>query len=104
LYVTGDLGTLLRFNGATWQAQATGTTDLLWAVSGAPNGGGGAFAVGYNGTIVTGSSANPLMMAATTAGSTRGSLEPSAAAGARGAGRAVPDGRLRRMRKAVLRR
>lgn len=55
VYATGDGGTLLRFNGTTWQSTVTGTTDLLWALSGAPDASGGAFAVGYNSTIVTGS-------------------------------------------------
>ena len=54
LYATGDRGTLLRFNGTSWASIATGTTDLLWAVSAPAIGGsGGAFAVGYNGRVVT---------------------------------------------------
>ncbi len=56
VYVTGDLGTLLRFDGTTWQSVNSGATDLLWSLSGSPDGVGGAFAVGYNGTLVTGSS------------------------------------------------
>jgi trimeric autotransporter adhesin len=55
LYATGDRGTLLRFNGNTWSALPSGTTDLLWSVSGAPDASGGAFAVGYNTTVVAGS-------------------------------------------------
>jgi uncharacterized protein YjdB len=55
LYATGDGGTLLRFNGSSWSALASGTNDLLWSVSGAPDASGGAFAVGYNSTVVTGS-------------------------------------------------
>jgi len=55
LYATGDRGTLLRFNGSVWAALSSGTTDLLWAVTGAPDASGGAFAVGYNSTVVAGS-------------------------------------------------
>ncbi len=78
LYVTGDLGTLVRYNGSSWQALPTGTTDLLWSVTGAPNGVGAAFAVGYNSTVVTGSNGSGLV--ASFASPVRGSLEPSAAA------------------------
>lgn len=80
LYATGDVGTMLRFNGATWTPIVTGTTDLLWAVSGAPNAAGGAFAVGINSTVVTGSSAGAFGAAAMRGAVVRGSLEPSAAA------------------------
>lgn len=55
LYATGDRGTLLRFNGSSWSALSSGTSDLLWSVSGAPDASGGAFAVGYNSTVVAGS-------------------------------------------------
>ncbi|HYW33409.1 MAG TPA: Ig-like domain-containing protein [Gemmatimonas sp.] len=109
LYVTGDVGTLLRFNGTTWQAQTTGTTDLLWAVSGSPNGIGGAFAVGYNATIVTGSTSSAVVAArewsgvgsdaSTGAGMRQQSLEPSSAARAsRVVGGALPAGAARRTR------
>ncbi|MBX9856392.1 MAG: Ig-like domain-containing protein [Gemmatimonadaceae bacterium] len=55
LYATGDRGTLLRFNGSSWSALSSGSSDLLWSVSGAPDASGGAFAVGYNSTVVAGS-------------------------------------------------
>lgn len=54
LYATGDQGTMVHFDGSSIKEIATGTTDLLWSVSGAPDASGGAFAVGYNSTIVTG--------------------------------------------------
>jgi uncharacterized protein YjdB len=56
LYATGEQGTLLRWNGTAWSGMSTGTTELLWSVSGAPGGTGGAFAVGFNGVILSGSS------------------------------------------------
>lgn len=80
LYATGDVGTMLRFNGVTWSPITTGTLDLLWAVSGAPDASGGAFAVGINSTIVTGSSAGGFAGGAFRSAVVRGSLEPSAAA------------------------
>lgn len=64
LYVTGDVGTMLHFDGTRWQTMTTGTTDLLWSVSGAPNATGGAFAVGYNATIVSGSLSSGALRAA----------------------------------------
>ena len=63
LYVTGEAGTILRFNGTSWSSMSSGTTDLLWAVTGPPSGTGGAFAVGYNSTLVTGSGSGSLLAA-----------------------------------------
>lgn len=80
VYATGDAGTILRYNGTSWQAATTGVTDLLWAVSGAPDASGGAFAVGLNGTVLTGSSGAGALAALTRGNVRRGSLEPSAAA------------------------
>lgn len=80
LYATGDAGTLLRFNGTTWQSVPTGTTDLLWAVSGAPDGSGGAFAVGINTTIVTGTGGSGSIASALRSVNGSRNLEPSAAA------------------------
>lgn len=81
LYVTGDAGTLLHYDGASWQSMTTGTSDLLWSVSGAPNAVGGAFAVGYNGTIVAGSLSSTALRAAITDGvggiDARARLEPA---------------------------
>ena len=64
LYATGGAGTILRYNGTSWQNMSAGTTDYLWAVSGAPNGSGGAFAVGYNSTVVVGSNGAASIIAA----------------------------------------
>jgi len=106
IYATGDAGTILRFNGATWQAMASGTTDLLWAISGAPDASGGAFAVGYNSTITTGSiagasAAAQMRSAGRIAG---GSLEPSAAARSdRKSSGPAPTGPERRNRVALTR-
>ncbi len=99
VYVTGDLGTILRFDGAAWQMMTTGTTDLLWSVTGAPTGSGGAFAVGYNSTLATGTGASNFQSAAMRT-ITRGSLEPSAAARTpRGRLQPLPEGQARRLRK-----
>ena len=82
IYATGDLGTILRYNGTSWQSMNTGTSDLLWSVSGAPDAVGGAFAVGYNTTIVAGSNTGAAMAMGSSmrARPTSASLEPSAAA------------------------
>ena len=102
VYATGDLGTILRYNGATWQSMNSGTTDLLWAVSGAPDASGGAFAVGYNTTIVTGSSTGAASAMAVRGRMLTSSLEPSSAArNDRKASGAAPSGEARRSR-AVL--
>jgi hypothetical protein len=63
LYATGEQGTLLRFNGTSWSTLSTGTTDLLWSVTGAADGKGGGFAVGYNSTVVAGSNSAALSSA-----------------------------------------
>ena len=80
VYATGDAGTLLRYNGVNWQSVSTGTTDLLWSVSGAPDATGGAFAVGINGTMVAGLSSGAVRASAIMAASSVGNLEPSASA------------------------
>jgi len=81
LYATGDVGTLLQFNGNAWSTVSTGTTDLLWAISGATNASGGAFAVGLNSTVVSGSKTAGLRAGGVPNGAiATGSLEPSAAA------------------------
>lgn len=77
LYATGDAGTLLRFNGNSWSAMATGTADLLWSVSGAPNGSGGGFAVGVNATVVSASASGvPVALRTDLAARAAGSLDP----------------------------
>ncbi len=79
VYVTGDAGTLLRFDGRTWRVAATAVPDLLWSISGSPNGVGGAFAVGYNSSILVGTgSGQPI--AAPLPSPALGTLEPSFAA------------------------
>ncbi|WP_337172757.1 Ig-like domain-containing protein [Gemmatimonas aurantiaca] len=95
LYVTGEAGTILRFNGTSWSSMSSGTTDLLWAVTGSPSGTGGAFAVGYNSTLVTGTGSGSLLAAARSQGTI--SLEP--APGARTARGALPTGKQRQARK-----
>lgn len=83
LFATGDAGTLLRFNGSTWSTIPTGTTDLLWSISGTASVAGGSFAVGLNSTVVASSSSNTAALRAggTAAdGRTTGTLEPSPAA------------------------
>jgi trimeric autotransporter adhesin len=103
VYATGDRGTILRFNGASWQPMSAGTTDLLWSISGAPDASGGAFAVGYNTTIVTGSNAAAASFSARGRLLTR-SLEPSVAArNDRKASGAAARGPARRNRAALAR-
>ncbi|MCA0375163.1 MAG: Ig-like domain-containing protein [Gemmatimonadetes bacterium] len=96
LYATGDGGTLLRYNGSTWGSVATGTTDLLWSVSGAANASGGAFAVGYNSTILAGSGGG-VRAALRVDAPASGSLDPRS--GARVVRRALPAGVARRTRR-----
>ena len=99
VYATGDQGTMLHYNGTSWQAMNTGTADLLWSVSGAPSGTGGAFAVGYNSTILSGANSGSGVSAAMRMMS-RANLEPSAQArrDPRGMG-PLPSGAARRNRK-----
>lgn len=99
LYATGENGTLLRFNGSSWTAMGSGTTELLWSVTGSPTGSGGAFAVGYNATILTGSGSGLLVASMRAGAAAQGDLEPSAQARreSRGVG-AVPSGAARKSR------
>lgn len=94
LYATGDQGTLLRYNGNTWTAVNTGTTDLLWSISSAPSAVGGAFAVGYNSTVLAGSGGSALRAGPAVVG---GSLEPRA--GTRTVRGALPTGAARKDRR-----
>ncbi len=100
VYATGELGTMLRYNGTSWTLMTTGTTDLLWSVTGSPTGVGGAFAVGYNSTIVTGTTASGMFASARMMAASAMNLEPSdqAKRDPRGLG-PVPDGAARRSRK-----
>jgi uncharacterized protein YjdB len=95
LYVTGDGGTLLRYNGNTWTTLTTNTTDLLWSVSSAPGAAVGAFAVGYNGTVLAGSGGGALRT--DEQATTTGSLDPHRDATVRRA--ALPVGAARRTRR-----
>jgi trimeric autotransporter adhesin len=101
VYVTGEQGTLLHYNGSSWSPMTSGTSDLLYSVTGSPAGVGGAFAVGYNSTIVAGSSPSAFSTAALRMRS-RTDLEPSAAArSTRTSGRPLPSGAARFKRKST---
>ena len=54
LYAVGDVGTIVRYNGTGWVPMVSGTTEFLWAVSGAPDATGAGFAVGLNGVVMQG--------------------------------------------------
>ncbi len=101
LYTTGDAGTIFHYNGSTWESMQTGTDDLLWSVSGAPDGTGGAFAVGYNSTVVTGAGPGNAMRSSlrlrSAAERQRSSLEP--AVGARLRRGPLPDSQERTLRR-----
>ena len=103
LYATGEQGTLLRFDGISWSAMSSGTTDLLWSVTGSPSGSGGAFAVGYNSTMITGAGASGFTASMSIAGSTarRADLDP--AVGARLVRGALPTGAARKTRRTKAR-
>ena len=98
LYATGEQGTLLHFNGAAWSAMATGTTDLLWSVTGAPNGNGAAFAVGYNSTVVAGSNGASFTTAAVRALRVAKGIDLDPSAGARKVRGPLPSGKARKSR------
>lgn len=78
VYATGEGGVILRWNGSGWTSMNSGTTDPLWSVSGSPNGTGGAFAVGYNSTVVAGGSSGAMLRAGVrvATGARTGSLAP----------------------------
>lgn len=101
LYAVGDLGTIVRFDGTSWATMTSGTSDFLWAVSGAPDASGAAFAVGLNGVVVTGQSSTAAARVWGSRGNVstipvrRGHLEP--ARGVRPAERsALPKGAARK--------
>lgn len=98
LYATGEEGTLLRYNGSSWSTVATGTTDLLWSVTGAPDGIGGAFAVGYNSTVVAGSNGSTFTTAMVRAMSVSRNIDLDPSAGARTVRGAMPSGKARKAR------
>ncbi len=98
VYTTGDAGLIVRFNGSTWSTMSSGTSDLLWALSGSPTGTGGAFAVGYNSTVAAGTSSSGMVISGLRALRTSAiDLDPRAdATTVRGA---LPSGKERRNRK-----
>ncbi len=82
VYAVGDLGTIVRFDGTAWAPMASGTTDFLWAVTGAPDASGAAFAVGLNGVVAQGQTQSAARMWGSRAGLSsnpvrRGTLEPA---------------------------
>jgi len=99
LYATGEQGTLLRFDGTSWSAMSSGTTDLLWSVTGSPSGSGGAFAVGYNSTIVSGVGASGFSASMSVMGSTARRADLNPAIGARLVRGALPSGAARKTRR-----
>ena len=96
LYATGEQGTLLHFNGTSWAVMNSGTTDLLWSVTGAPSGLGGTFAVGYNSTVVAGSNGSSFIASMARTARTASAVSLNPAAGARLVRGALPSGRARR--------
>ncbi|WP_373065317.1 beta strand repeat-containing protein [Gemmatimonas sp.] len=96
LYATGEQGTLLRFNGSAWSAQTTGTTDLLWSVTGAPGGSSGAFAVGYNSTVVAGSNGSSFSSAMVRGMTVARGIDLDPSAGARKVRGPLPSGKARK--------
>ncbi len=98
LYATGEQGTLLRYNGSSWSAMTTGTTDLLWSVTGAPSGIGGAFAVGYNSTVVAGSNESSFSTAMVRGMSVARGIDLDPSAGARQVRGPLPSGKARTSR------
>ncbi len=98
LYATGEQGTLLRYNGSSWNALTTGTTDLLWSVTGAPSGIGGAFAVGYNSTVVAGSNSASFSTTMVRAMSVAKGIALDPSAGARAVRGPLPSGKARKSR------
>ncbi len=98
LYATGEQGTLLRYNGSSWSALTTGTTDLLWSVTGAPTGIGGAFAVGYNSTVVAGSNESSFSTAMVRGMSVARGIDLDPSAGARKVRGPLPSGKARTSR------
>lgn len=99
VYATGDAGLIVRFNGSSWSTMSSGTADLLWAVSGAPTGIGGAFAVGYNSTVAAGTSSSGMVVSGLRALRTASAMDLDPRAGAKVVRGALPSGKDRRNRK-----
>lgn len=99
VYATGDAGLILRWNGSTWSTMSSGTADLLWSVSGAPTGPGGAFAVGYNSTVAAGANSSGMVLSGFRALTTASGMDLDPRAGASRVRGALPSGKDRRNRK-----
>jgi uncharacterized protein YjdB len=99
VYAVGDQGSIMRFDGTGWQLMTAGSTEFLWAISGAPDAVGGGLVVGVNGTVLraeTGSAAAARTVTASGV-ARRGTLEPARGVQPRRAG-ALPSGAARRRR------
>ena len=99
VYATGESGTMLRWNGSGWSGMSTGTTDLLWAVSGSPTGVGGGFAVGYNSTVAAATSSSGLVLSGLRALGTARGMDLDPRADARRVREVLPSGKARRQRR-----
>jgi trimeric autotransporter adhesin len=80
LYAVGDMGTVVRFDGTGWTTMSSGTSEFLWAITGAPDASGAGFAVGLNGVVLRAQGGGAV--AAAQAGIRRGT--PNSLAPARG--------------------
>lgn len=100
LYAVGDMGTIVRYNGTGWVPMISGTTEFLWAVSGAPDATGAGFAVGLNGVVVQGQASGGAASAMRTASGVRAAPPRANLAPMRGATRQqdtpLPFGRARK--------
>jgi len=100
LYAVGDFGTIVRYNGTGWSPMVSGTTEFLWAVSGAPDATGAGFAVGLNGVVVQGQASAGVGAAMRTMAGARNTPTRASLAPTRGATRQqdtpLPFGRSRK--------
>jgi hypothetical protein len=96
LYAVGDAGVIVRYDGQGWQTMASGTTEFLWAITGAPTATGSSFAVGLNGAVVQGQAGGSASAAIRSgrSGGARTSLAPAAGA-TRRSRLPLPDGAAR---------
>ncbi len=76
LYAVGDLGTVVRFDGTSWSSMTSGTSEFLWAITGAPDASGAGFAVGLNGIVLQAQSGGTVAAARTGDRRGPGSLAP----------------------------
>ncbi len=99
VYATGDNGTILRWNGTSWTSMASGTTEQLWAVSGAPAGNGGGFAVGFNSTLVAATTSGGMVVSGYRALVASRNVDLDPPAGAKLVRGPLPEGKARDHRK-----